>query len=143
MIVVGTHGPCNRRVLRMSTIVIGVEALVRPRCLHVLLLHRGRSHVPLLHRAALFGGSLMVDAAWSAVERDVIIVHDGIALHDRAINVNTVAAPAGADTHMHHGRVIGEDPSAPRAAHKSDAAVSESVVHAAIKANVRSPDAAT
>ena len=38
--------------LRMSAVVLGIEALVGPRSLHVLLLHRRRAHVLLVHRSS-------------------------------------------------------------------------------------------
>src|SRR5580698_8880093 len=72
------------------------------------------------------------DATFTAVEGDMGLVVDD----DRLVNVHVGDVDG---VHMHHGGVVEERAAAPFAADEAFAAVAESVINAAIEADVRAP----
>jgi len=133
---VEAHRTLGSHILRMSAVVLRVEAPVGASRFHVLHLNRGRSHVMLVHRHALFGTRIVTDAARAAVVRDVVIVDDCRVIDDRPIHVRIVD---DGSIHVHDRGVIGKIAAMPLSAHEANAHVAESIVHATVEANVRSP----
>src|SRR5208283_4817052 len=92
---------------------------------------RGQGRGVWLVRVAFFFASRpRLNAAIATVKRDMIVIHDHVAL---------VHVPHIDDIDIHDGAVIEEAAATPLAAPEADAAVSEAVVNAAIEADVRSP----
>jgi len=90
----------------------------------------------LVFGCPLFGAWIMPDAAGTAAEGNVAVSGNIASFHNRPINIGGVNAR---NVNAHHGRVVGEFMAAPHAAGKSDAAVAEAIVHAAVVANMASP----
>src|SRR5208283_3793540 len=89
-----------------------------------------RRGVRFIRVAFFFASRPRLNAAIAAVERDMIAVHDHVALVD---------VPHIDDVDVHDGPVIEEAAATPLAAPEADTAVAETVVNAAIETNVRSP----
>src|ERR1700733_11793308 len=82
------------------------------------------------------GARSAVDTARPAVERDMVIIDDRVLLHHGPVLVD-VGHVNG--TEICCGTVVGENATAPLTAEESNAAVSETIVHTAIEADVRPP----
>src|ERR1017187_5050904 len=123
------------------------------RCSGEAMVHRGKLRTVLRGKVLvphLVGGGLEVVLvlrlhlhrrgtsrdAGAAVEADVVRVDDGVLFNDGAILVDVGHVDAAK---VRHGAVVGEASAPPPAAPEADAAVAESVVHPAIKADVRTP----
>ena len=124
---------CHRR----RTSMIGVETLLRIVCrrLKVLPLYRSRSNMVLVHRHPLLRPWCVAKTACATGIGDTIDVHIGRLMHDSFIDVD-VAEPSA---HMHNRCVVEEVAAAPFAARKAPAHIAESIVHAAVVADMRSP----
>jgi len=130
--------PRYRRIRRMAAVILHIVRLVDPRSLHVVLLDLARPAVLVVFGNALLAAWLVMNAARSTGKRNMTVAGHIAVLHNHAILID-MAAPSTASAHMHHYGVIGEEPATPHAARKSNAAVAEAVIHAAIVSNVRSP----
>jgi hypothetical protein len=78
----------------------------------------------------------MLNAARSTSVGHVIVVDDGRVMHDRRIDIGVVDHSC---VHAHHSGVVRKVSAAPFATGKTDAHISEAIVHAAVVANVRAP----
>jgi hypothetical protein len=103
-----------------------------------MLLHIARPPVLIVVGQPLLWARVVPDTARTATERHMAVPGDKPALHNRMIFINA-AAPSATHAHMHHRRVVGEDPSPPQAARKSNTTVAKPVVHTAVVAHMRSP----
>jgi hypothetical protein len=83
-----------------------------------------------------FRRGLVPDAARTACIGNAAIVDDGGVMHDRRIHIGVVN---DGRIHAHHSRVVSEVATAPFASRKADAHVAESIVDAAVVADVGSP----
>jgi len=92
--------------------------------------------MPFRREASFFRRRLMPDSVWSARKSDTAIVDDGRIVHDRFIHIRVVN---DRPVHAHDRGVISKVAATPFTAGEADAHVSETIVHAAIVANVRSP----
>ena len=102
----------------------------------MLLLVRGYGGVPLVLGHPFLRAGLVADAARAAAEGHVAIPSNEASLHAPPVLEGFVDIPA---VHMHYKGVIGEDPAAPLAAGKAEAAITVAVIHAAIVADVPAP----
>lgn len=118
--------------------VISIETLLRiaRRRLNMLRLHRGGRYVPLIAPAALLNRRRMIDAVRSARIGHAIVVDNRRVMHNRRIHIRVVNERW---SHMHHGSVIEKAVASPFAAGKTDAHVTEAIVHASVVADVRAP----
>jgi len=127
----------TRRGYRRRTTVGGAEALLRIACrsLEMLRLHRGRRNMPFRRERPLFRRRLMLNSARSARVRNMVVVDDGRVVNDGYVVVDVMEAAAD----MHDRSVIREHTTVPLAAGKTNAHVTEPVIHATVEAYVRTP----
>src|SRR5581483_12054914 len=119
---------CNRRtpmIHRREKFAIAASAVF------VVRLHPGLFEVMLMHGHFFTAAWPRVDSMRTAVE--AYAVHGDIVDHRPVINVNV------GDRHIADGTVVEEMPAAPFPTIETHARISEAVIHAAIKADVRSP----
>src|ERR1700735_629132 len=72
----------------------------------------------------------------AAIEADVVHVHNRVSRHDDAVFIHIGDTDA---SKVRHRAVVSEFSTSPFAADEADTAVAESVVHATVEANMRSP----
>ena len=130
------HGPSRGYGLRMAAVVSCVESTVSSRSLEMLLLDVCRSLMPLAHGHPLFTAGIMTDTSRPAVISNVVVVNDRGVVHDRLIHVGVVN---NRSIHIHNRGVICEFTAVPFSSHKADSHITESIIHTAIEANVRTP----
>lgn len=136
MIVVVAHRALCGHGVRMSAVVLRIEAAIGTCRLEMLLLERGCADVPFVHCMQLVGRRIVPDSAGAAAVCHVAFVHDCVVLHHGAIDICVVDVDI---VYAHNCGVVFETMVVPPAADKANAHVAESVVHAAIEAHVRSP----
>jgi len=132
---VKAHGPADSHIRRPSTIIARKGVAIRMGRKLVLLLERGVLDVMIALSHALLPTGFMMNAARTAAEGHVAIPSDEASLHRAAILVDVTAAEA----YVHDRSVIGKESTAPHATGKANAAVTKAVIHAAVKAHVRTP----
>ena len=127
-------GDC--RVLWVAAIGLGKRGFVGPGRRHVLRLDAGRSRVLVTRGYLLRGGRLVLHPAGTAAIGDVVIVDNGIILHNRLVSVGVM------DDGFIDARdrsVIAEVIALPLAAGVADAPVAVAVVHATVVAHMAAP----
>ena len=90
MIVVVAHGALRGHGVRMSTVVLRVEAAIGTRRLKMLLLKRGCADVPFVHCMQLVGRRIVPDSAGRSAVCHATFVHDCVVLHHGAIDIRVV-----------------------------------------------------
>jgi hypothetical protein len=120
----------------MPTVAIGERISIRTGHLLVRVLEGRSVHVPIMLGEALFEAGFVADAAGAAAEGYMVIPLDKASFHAIAVLEGLVYVAA---VHMHNVGVVTEVVATPLAARKADAAVTETVVDAAVIADVRSP----
>ena len=118
--------------------MVGAEALLRIFCRgrYMCLLHCSRRGVSFSREPLLFRRRVVPNAARSASIGYMVVIDDGCVVHDRLVHVGVVN---DGRIHPHHGSIVGKVATAPFAASEADAHISESVVDAAVVADVLSP----
>jgi len=97
----------------------------------MLRLRRQRSLVALVHRHLFLPRWTRFNPALSAVVTDISrVVHD----HGLVVNIRDIG-----DADIGDRAVVVEIPSSPFAAHKSHSGITESIINAAVKPNMRPP----
>lgn len=136
LIAMEAHRTGRSHRLRMTTVVPGVEGAIGTRSLEMLLLNIRRSLMALVHRGPFKRGWIMADTTGAAVVRDVVIVNDRRVMDDGLVHIGIVD---DRPIHIDDRGVIGKLAAVPLATHETDPHIPESVIHAAVKANVRPP----
>jgi hypothetical protein len=103
---------------------------------YVLLLEFRWCRVRLVQCDLLVRGGLMLNAVGAAVESDVVGVDNGGLFNDGPIDVDV---SYHIHIHVDDRGVVSENTAIPRAACKTNTHKAAAVVHAAVKADVRSP----
>lgn len=106
------------------------------RYLLVLRLGRGRRDVSLVREFFLLGRGFRGHSIRPAVEARMRVIDDGRVVHDGRVHIR------GMDDSRVHGyrsRVVRERAATPLTAGEASSAVTKPIVHAAVKANLRSP----
>jgi len=122
--------PAVRRVLRTPVIFRKAIPAIHGCRVHVVALRRGVLEVAIVLGDALIGARTAHDSTRTVegVPRPARYHHPAIDIHVRE-----------ADAYCQHRRVVFEEAARPAAADESGAVVPESVVHASIKSDVRTP----
>ena len=100
-------------------------------------------HLSLSRRDALLIAVSLFLRCWPCgnairptVEARPIVVDDGGVVDDGVVDVGIVN---DGSVHVHYGRVVGKRTATPFTASKTDSAVTETVIYAAVKPNVEAP----
>jgi hypothetical protein len=120
----------------MAAVVPDVQASVTPGCRLVLLLEWSYGDVLLMLGQPFLTAGLVADAAGPTTEGHVTIAGNITSVHTSSVLEGLVDMPT---VYVHYRDVIGEDPTAPLAASKAEAAITVAVIHAAIVADVLAP----
>jgi hypothetical protein len=120
----------------VATIAIGIGGFVVFGEILVMLLVGCSSLVLVLVSQPLFRARIVADAALASAESDVAVAGDEAPIDTLAVIKGVVDV---ASVHMHGRGVVEEVVAAPLTAGKTNAAVAEAVVHAAVVADVPSP----
>src|ERR1700733_4075118 len=134
LLIFGAFTDAAHRGIRGPAMIFGCEVgAIQAGCVFVAHLLRGRVHVLFVFRGAFLGRRYSSGTVRTAVEAgthaDVFMDHGAInesGVHDRRVHVDDCG-------------VVREMPAAPFTAYETHAVVTESVIHAAVEANVRSP----
>src|SRR5580658_2695801 len=134
LLIFGAFTDAAHRGIRGPAMIFGCKVgAIQAGCVFVAQLLRGRVHVLFVFRGAFLGRRYSSGAARTAIEAgahsNVFMDHGAInesGVHDRGVNVDDCG-------------VVREMPAAPFTAHETHAVVTESVIHAAVETDVRSP----
>src|SRR5580704_3507218 len=110
------HAMVDRRIV--GTILL--------RQVHMLHLSLSRRDVPLIGVSLFLRCWPRGNAIRATVEAGPIVVDDRGVVNDGSV-------------HVHHGRVVGKRTATPFTANKTDSAITEAVIDAAVKPNVEAP----
>jgi hypothetical protein len=120
----------------VTTVGLGKRALVRAGGGNVLGLIAGGSSVALFRVVLLGGAGMVINSAGSAVVRGVIWILYDVLVDDLAVDVGGVDVGF---IHTHDSGVVSEFVAAPLTTGEADAAVTVSIVDAAVVADVLTP----
>jgi hypothetical protein len=128
--------PGHSQILRMAAVVLHIRGAVAARRRFMLGLKGRAGHVLIMFRLTLFRRGIMMDAARAAAIGYVAVANHRGPVDNGPVNVCGVNE---ALIDVDHGRVVGEFMAAPYSPREPDPHIAESIVDAAVIADVRSP----
>ena len=134
----GSSRPCQRHVCGSAFVdrcIVGAVLAGKARLLYLRLrrLNVGLAGITPLLRCRLRGNAIRTTVEAGAIVHDRRVVDVGV-VHIGVVNHSRV--------HIHHRGVVGKHSAAPLAAAESHTAISETVIHAAVEADMVAPVAA-